>query len=121
MKWGDKKTSEPFYTHHHGYKFTLRLDYTPRWFAGFDIYLCPMRGEYDSQLCWPVEVKVHIQLLNQAGDHDHMEKTTAHMIKTEQKGYSLLNVIPPHLRNAGNGIKYVMNDCLKFRINITVL
>ena len=126
---GGKMTSEPFCTHHHGYKLTLCVKkgsftdisraYTYS-LIGI-LYLCRMRGEYDSQLCWPVKIKVHIQLLNQAGDHHHREETNVHTITTEQKEYPLLSVDPPHLINARDGIKYAMNDCLKFRIHITVL
>ena len=127
MERGDKKTSEPFYTHHHGYKFALdvkqcliRTDTRDSAYIGIVIYLCPMRGEYDSQLCWPVEVKVHIQLLNQAGDHHHIEHTE-HMSIAYHRVHHLLDVNNDKMKACSDGIKYVINDCLKFRIHITVL
>ena len=108
----EKVTSEPFYTHHRGYKFTLCVNRQNLMLYGGDIdsigiSLCPMRGEYDSQLCWPVEVKVHIQLLDQAGDHHHIEHTE-HMSIAEQKEYHL-PCVNLHARDSN---KYVMNDSL---------
>ena len=40
---------------------------------GAQLYL--MKGEYDSQLPWPLKVKVQLDLLNQAGDHHHVVRT----------------------------------------------
>jgi phage host-nuclease inhibitor protein Gam len=64
--------SVPFYTHHHGYKFKLRMLYYPSThnYIGASLYL--MKGEYDSQLKWPLKVKVQLDLLNQAGNHHHV-------------------------------------------------
>ena len=123
MERGDKKTSEPFYTHHHGLKFTLYITpvvMCPSVITGTGVYLCPMKGEYNSQLCWPVTVKVHIQLLNQAEDHHHIESIIVRTVTTEQKEYRLLHLFDLDSK-ASDSIKYVINGCLKFRIHITVL
>ena len=67
--------SDPFYSHHHGYKFKLRIFYYTSSFNYISAYLYLMKGEYDDQLNWPVEVKVQLELLNQNGDHHHVVRT----------------------------------------------
>ena len=66
-----------------------------------------------------MEVKVRLELLNQAGDHHHVVTT---------KNYNDVNDVQmvlqiPHreLEKKGDGISYVMDDCIKFRIHVTVL
>ena len=68
---GSVVDSPPFYTHHQGYKFILQVTYysPPDNDIGAALYL--MKGEYDSQLKWPLRVKVRLDLLNQAADGDH--------------------------------------------------
>ena len=61
--------SDPFYSHHRGYKFQLRLCYEPAYIAAW-LYLA--FGEYDEYLIWPVDVSVHFELLNQVEDHSHI-------------------------------------------------
>ena len=34
-----------------------------------------MKGKHDDELPWPVEIKVQLELLNQAGDQHHVVKT----------------------------------------------
>ena len=34
-----------------------------------------MKGDYDDHLKWPFRGEITIQIVNQAGDHDHFEKT----------------------------------------------
>ena len=34
-----------------------------------------MRGEYDHHLKWPFRGEITVQIVNQAGDHRHVEKT----------------------------------------------
>ena len=113
--------SDPFYSHHHGYKFKLRVMYAPK--ANVSSYLYLMTGEYDDQLHWPVEVKVQLELLNQAGDHRHLEKikATTKWEKNNRDKYQLsVSINYSELEMKGDGVQYVMNDCFKYRVHIIV-
>ena len=111
--------SDPFYSHHHGYKLKLGIWYH---YSVMETSLTLVGGEYDSQFHWPMEVKVHFELLNQAGDHHHVAKTenwkvntsSTHMIILLEKTY-------PELEKKRDGISYVMDDCVKFKVCVTVL
>ena len=139
--------SDPFYSHHHGYKFKLRLLYTttaqtsellmqsitnmyglpvPRlsqYYIG--IGLGQVTGEYDDQLYWPVEVKVRLELLNQAEDCHHVERTAS--CKWEKNERDKLHPIDRYLKTYWDlerkreCIQYMMNDRLTFRVHLTVL
>ena len=39
------------------------------------IFTSLMRGPYDDHLKWPFRGKITVQIVNQAGDHSHVEKT----------------------------------------------
>ena len=114
--------SDLFYSHHHGYKFKLWIKY-----YGLDIgaFFHLVTGEYDDQLHWPVEVKVRLELLNQAGDHHHVERTKS--FKCEKNKRDSHNVIDSSLmkysdlEKKGDGVQYMMNDSLKFRLHLTAL
>ena len=67
-----------FYTHHNGYKMSIRVDPNGN-VAGkgthISIFTCLMKGLYDDHLKWPFRGNITIQIVNQAGDHDHIERT----------------------------------------------
>ena len=64
--------SDPLYSHHHGYKFRLKITHFG---MGIGAGLCLVKGEYDDKLHWPVKVRVQLELLNQAGDYHHVVRT----------------------------------------------
>ena len=113
--------SDPFYSHQHGYKFKLRTIY-----YGGDIgaHLYLLTGEYDDQLPWPVNVTVRLELLNQAGDHHHVERTkTWKWGKDRRDKREVIDAYLPKysdLEKRGDGVQYMMNNCLKFRLRLTV-
>ena len=116
--------SDPFYTHQHGYMFNLSI-----WYGGtintcIEAYLYLLAGEYDDQLPWPVKVNIQLELLNQAGDHHPIEKTNNwKWKKNERMSYGTIsnNVLSyTDLEKRGDGVQYMMNDCLKFRLYLTV-
>ena len=39
------------------------------------IFTSLMRGPYDDHLKWPFRGKITVQIVNQVGDHSHVEKT----------------------------------------------
>ena len=49
------------------------------------IYTFPMKGSYDDHLKWPFRGVVTIQIVNQAGDHNHIEKTTTYNDQTPEE------------------------------------
>ena len=111
--------TDPFYSHQHGYKFTLSIFYggNTMW-----PYLWLLEGEYDVQLPWPVNVKAHLELLNQAGDHNHVERIkTWNWGKNERGRKNMFNgFIYSHLEKRGDRVQYMMNDCFKLRLHLTV-
>ena len=67
-----------FYTHQHGYKMCIRVD--PNGSGDgkgthISIFVYLMKGSYDDHLKWPFRGNITIQIVNQAGDHDHIEHT----------------------------------------------
>ena len=109
--------SDPFYTR---YKFKLWISYyiSHHNDIGADLYL--MEGEYDDQLNWPVEVKVQLELLNQNGDHHHVVRTENMKWNKDRRGtYNIIDgslMKYPDLEKSSDGVQYMMNDCLKFRL-----
>ena len=117
--------SDLVYSHHHGYKFKLRIVYFEASYNDIGAYLHLVTGEYDDQLHWPVEVKVRLELLNQAGDHHHVERTAS--FKWEKNERNTHKNIDEYLMKCsdlemkGDGVQYMMNDSLKFRVHLTAL
>ena len=71
-----------------------------------------------------MKVKVHLELLNQAGDHHHVVKIDNWKTQRSTKTLLLLLLLQrPYceLEKKGDGVSYVGNDCVKFRIQVTVL
>ena len=117
--------SSPFYSHHRGYKFKLQVDFYPSPHNDIGAQLYLMKGDYDHQLHWPMQVKVRLELLNQAGDHHHVVRTAS--IKwtkfQKERAEAIDNNIIKYstLEKRGGGVQYMMNDCLKFRIIVSIL
>jgi len=89
---------------------------------GAELHL--LTGEYDGQLPWPVNVTVRLELLNQAGDHHHVERTkTWKWGKDKRDGSEIIDIRLmkySDLEKRGGGVQYMMNNCLKFRLHLTV-
>ena len=115
--------SDPFYSHHRGYKLKLWIIYAAGTHVSLYLYL--MTGEYDDQLHWPVEVKVRLELLNQAGDRHHVERTkSCKWEKNKRDSYTVIEdglMACSDLEKKGDGVQYMINDSLKFRVHLTAL
>ena len=77
--------SPAFYTHLHGYRMCISVD--PKGHGSgkgthVSIFTCMLHGPFDNYLKWPFKGKITIQLVNQAGDHDHVEKTIPYTDRT---------------------------------------
>ena len=72
-----------------------------------------------------MKVNVQLQLLNQAGDHHHVVRTKVlewkkgEGVSFENIDHSLIKYTD--LERRENNLQYMMNDCLKFRIHVTIL
>ena len=69
--------SPAFYTHPHGYRMCVRVD--PKGIVNgkgthVSIFTYMMCGPFDDYLKWPFRGEITIQIVNQAGDHDHFER-----------------------------------------------
>ena len=77
-----------FYTHENGYKMCLRVDPNGCGDAKgthVSIFTYLMKGSYDYHLKWPFRGEITIQIVNQAGDHDHFEETITYNDQTRDK------------------------------------
>ena len=116
--------SDPFYSHQGGYKFKLIVSHCfTEWFT---THLSLIEGEYDDELSWPMKCKVNLELLNQAEDFEHIMVASKEVKWTKdwRNNVELGHGIDLHysrLERERRGVQYVMNDCIKFRIHITVL
>ena len=77
--------SPAFYTHPYGYRMCVRVH--PKGNGRGEgthvsIFTLMMHGPFDDYLKWPFKGKITIQLVNQAGDHDHVEKIIPYTDKT---------------------------------------
>ena len=74
-----------FYTHSHGYRMCIRV--YPKGSGDGEgthvsVFTCLMKGPFDDHLKWPFRGEITIQIVNQDGDHDHVEKTIHYNDKT---------------------------------------
>ena len=115
-----------FYSHHNGYAFRLVIAYYGPDYNDIGAKLRLMNGDYDDQLRWPVNIKVCLVLLNQAGDHHNMvrDKTiqwNKHERNQSDKVIDDYLVKYCNLEKKRDGVQYVMHDSLMFRVCITVV
>ena len=119
--------SESFYSHPGGYKFQLNICTNGN---GVDrgvnmiLFFKLLVGDHDDELDWPVSITAHVQLLNQLGDHSHIEKTrTDEWEKIERGkrrgGIRLINLSELGL-SAESCAQYLKNDCLLFRVYMKI-
>ena len=64
-----------FYTHSQGYKmFAIPIGNGTGKGTHISIFTFLMKSLYNKHLKWPFKGNITIQIVNQAGDHDHVEK-----------------------------------------------
>ena len=76
----------PFFTHPYGYKMCICV--YPNGNGNGEgthvsVFTCLMQGPFDDQLKWQFRGEVTIQIVNQAGDQSHFEKTIPYNDKTK--------------------------------------
>ena len=122
-----------FYTHAQGYRMCIQ--FYPNGFQSaksthVSLFMCLMRGGYDDYLKWPFRGEITIQIVNQAGDHSHVERvipyndetpddTAGRMTDKERaKGWGFLKylVISDLDNNIAKNTQYLKNGTLMVRV-----
>ena len=89
VKRSDKEWYSPaFYTHPRSYRMCVFVDpngYGHGKGTHVSIFMCVLCGPFDDHLKWPFRGEITIQLVNQAGNHDHVEKTIPYTDVTPDK------------------------------------
>ena len=97
--WDMKCTDEqvylpPFYTHTHGYRMCVRVypnGYGDGKGTHVSIFTHMMQGPFDDYLKWPFRGEITIQIVNQVGDHDHVERIIDYNDKTSDETAGRVN------------------------------
>ena len=99
------------------------------------IFTCIMQGPFDDYLKWPFRSEITIQVVNQAGDHDHVEKTIHYNDKTPDKivgrvtgkersegwGFHKFLAHDDLQYNAARKTQYLKDNCLHIRVMKTCI
>ena len=83
-----------FYTHN-GYKMCINVYPNGHGDAEgthISIFLCLVPGVYDDHLKWPLRGNITIQIVNQAGDHDHFERIIEYNDMTPDLGAARVTI-----------------------------
>ena len=122
--------SEPFYTHHRGYKLCLKVFPNDQGTC-IDIGVCLMRGEFDEQLKWPFRGKVTVKVINQLQDKEHYTETIdfsscanatviSRVTNRERapKGWFSSKVLTHSDLNydPANNYQFLKDNCVRFRV-----
>ena len=117
--------SDSFYTHYEGYRLRLLIHFYGKPYNDLGAKLRLIHGEYDEQLKWPVKIKVRFKVLNQADDQRSVVKVVTCVWGWLERGtdVEIHNCLMKYktLERANYGVQYMMNDCLKFKISVTIL
>jgi len=129
VKW----CSDGFYTQNRGYKMCLRV------IAGgagsgkgshLSVFLYLMKGQYDTQLDWPLKGEFEMMLLNQLADFDHHSNTVkfsektptaiSNKVKSVEMAADGLGrnefILMDELRKITNTCQYLKDDCIFIRV-----
>ena len=132
----DSYYSPSFYTHPDGYKVYFRI-ICNGWGPGKGTHLSAtallMAGEKDSDLKWPFQGQITLQLVNWAGDHSHVthifdfckaDKECSERVAVGS--YALYGpcisrfidhiTLSKTVSSPSKNVKYVFDDCICFRV-----
>ena len=96
--------SPPFYLRSQGYRMCIGVEYTT--LVHYRISVCIMRGPFDAHLKWPFRGSITMQIVNQAGDCDHIERTVHFTDKTPD---DIAGRVTGGELSSGQG--FVVRDC----------
>ena len=126
----------PFYTHQHGYKLCLKVTANgvgKTKGTHIKIGAKLMRGDFDSDIQWPFEGDIIVELLNWREDSHHHrgdticfikhrdrdDNTNSRVIKGECSLFGRFKDSIPHsslLYNPDTNTEYLQDDCLRVRV-----
>ena len=124
--------SPPFYTHPHGYKVCMvvypnGIEYGKG--SHVSVFVGLLKGEYDDQLVWPLELDATIELLNWREDMGHHERTvtinseyyrvTKNGIKLSPGGIQFILHSLLSYNNTSN-TEYLQNNSLRLRLTAAI-
>ena len=123
-------TSPPFYTHTRGYKFCLKV-YPNGDLSGknthISVYACLMRGEYDSELEWPFEGAVSVQLCNWREEKNHLrENFGREMFCAMKEDTAIVYGNPEFIThtdltlNTTTNTQYLYGNCLQLKVGVAL-
>ena len=125
--------SPSFSTHSHGYNMCLQV-HTNGFLCGkgthVSIYTRLLQGRYDDHLKWPFRGEITVQILNQAGDHSHVEDTITYNDQVSENmdgrvvdnyrlnvwGYHEFLPLTDLHYNAAKKTQYLKDDIIIFRV-----
>ena len=130
IKYDTKYFSPPFYTHENGYKLWVAVcpnGYGKGAGTHISIFFRLLKGEYDDNLKWPMNIRIQLTILNWCKDDTHIMKSfsISHKRVTgsneEAKDAWGLHQFCTHstLLTASKATKYVEDDCMCISLNIT--
>ena len=114
--------SDPFYTHHQGYK--MQLNVIPAGYGfGEDrymsVYLCIMDGPFDNELRWELRGRFEVTLLNQICDsrhHSFAYRVHANRGQPRPFWYCDEFISFEDLRKMSASRQYMKDDCIFFEV-----
>ena len=123
--------SNPFYSHPRGYRFklnidTYRIDSVRCKHLSAYLYLLP--GVHDKELKWPLKCTIHLEMLNQRGNHGHhtVVATVEYSKATFTEDYICIGFTDKFYplaelgHNAEKNIEYLRNDSLQFKMMLKI-
>ena len=122
--------SPAMYTHLYGYKFFFEIKangHVGRRGMAVRVALWSTPGEFDSQLKWPVQVKITLELINQHGgdnivaQKDQVSWSKSGMSRAVTFFGNIYYLGCYHLINHSELNNYLVNDTLCFRFSTLVL
>ena len=125
---GNTWYSPPFYTHKNGYKVHLRVDADLYKDGYVSVFVCVLKGEYDSTLTWPLYAEVKVALYNWRTNKPLFSKVlhlpgdafcsmnTTNLPASWGRGYHKFISHASLASDLANNVEYIQHDCLNFQI-----
>ena len=123
LKYNTSYISTPFYTHKKGYK--MRLEVYPNGLGDevgthVSIYFCLLKGEYDNDLAWPINIKMKVKILNWCKNDNHITEICSIFDSriTDSNKTTVSGELPQFcthstLLTASEATKYIKDDCMR--------
>jgi len=116
--------SDPFYTHHKGYKMCLNIFAAGLNSPNLTVWLHLVKGSYDDHLKWPFKGQFQIKLLNQVSDCKHHCEVGTFKSRDKQpcvhkKHYVWYNyefISHDNLQASNSSCQYLKDDALFFQV-----